>query len=108
MAPKPSETLTALSNTLPPETYRTLLERYIYPALDKLPTSQRSKLETNLTRIQDDYARQAALINNIGYENAQKQFESQLKAIKRHVKRDRDGWEIQVREIRVKVQTIHE
>jgi hypothetical protein len=65
-----------------------VLERHVYPALDKLPTSQRSILEKNLTRIQEDYTRQTARINYIGYNAMQLKFESQLKAIKRHVQTD--------------------
>jgi hypothetical protein len=92
----PSAVLRALSSSLPPDTFIKLLENTLYPALDALPTAQKTAVSNSLTVAKRDSDQTRQKLDAIGYDTHKKSLEDAVRALNKDIKRNwKDGWEEQ-------------
>ena len=92
----PSAVLRALSSSLPPDTFINLLKNTLYPALDALPTAQKTAVSNSLTVATCDSDQTQQKLNTIGYDTHKKSLEDAVKALNKDIKRNwKNGWEEQ-------------
>lgn len=92
----PSAVLRFLSTSLAPETVLGMLEKYLYPVIDALPSDELSKITDALVIAHRDRTNAQQKINKIGYEEHKASLSGDVKDLLKHVKRDwHDGYEEQ-------------
>lgn len=93
MSEKPSELLKHLASLHEPQNYLKLLEKHVYPFLDRLPPCQLDALAAVLTTASDEYMG----VGLIRYESRSESITKRLKALLAHIESYwHDGYETQV------------
>ena len=88
----PSVVLRALSTSFSPDTFIKLLENTLYPALDALPTAQKTAVSNSLTVLTLTKPK----LDAIGYDTHKKSLDDAVRALNKDIKRNwKDGWEEQ-------------
>jgi hypothetical protein len=81
---------------LPPNTFIKLLENTLYPALDALPTAQKTAISNSLTVAKRDSDQTQRKLDAIGYDTHKKSLEDAVRALNKDIKRNwKNGWEEQ-------------
>lgn len=93
-AESPSEILATLKSGHTPAEYLKILEKHVYPALDRLPAKEKTALVKALSKTSDDH-KDAELVN---FDGMQMSLSKQQKALAKSVRSDwKTGWQEQVR-----------
>ncbi|KII85698.1 hypothetical protein PLICRDRAFT_326053 [Plicaturopsis crispa FD-325 SS-3] len=91
-AGSPSEILATLKSGHTPAEYLKILEKHVYPALDRLPAKEKTALVKALSKTSDDH-KDAELVN---FDGMQMSLSKQQKALAKSVRSDwKTGWQEQ-------------